>query len=438
MEIEVLLKDLMTEKKWEKYVTQEQREIYLKTQTIQTNSRKAIEMSLGECYEIKGWLGRGEKNRRILLEKRSRPVVLRYRNGNLRNNQTEYKETLLQMTYSYFNDLSDEELKKGYIENVSSKWLQQMGIVHQNFNKSVPPFIPDELDTLTSKNQGMDFTEEYINRRKRLFRDEFLWIKDNISYITFEEVYVGVDNKLKGTSSERIRDLTSEEVSIMKTIEEELVNKYSYKRYGLQFNEWMRKRFNNKYKLDDVWKVFRVYTDDIEKNKKNYQIYSELKMDEYDFLLNFQTELYFNILKNEFFMGKDKKNIIPYDFTDQVYISELGMYLADNNIYEDDAYYFLRKNRELLKMNLYYDDIMRMSCNGVLLLEEDYSKIKNKALSEHDSMLNNEITKTVEGTLVGEDWEVLQASGYNIEDLYSERSINRYFKVRGNTQNGEK
>lgn len=200
----------------------------------------------------------------------------------------------------------------------------------------------------------------------------------------------------------------------------------------------MRKRFNNKYKFDEVWKVFRVYTDDIEKNKKNYQIYPELKMNEYDFLLNFQTELYFNILRNEFFMGKDKKIVIPYDFTDQVYISELGMYLEDNSIYEDDVYYFLRKNRELLKMTLHYDDLMKMSCNGVSLLEEDYLKLKDKLLSEHDRMLNNEITKAVEGTLAGEDWEVLQASGYKIEDLYSKRSMNRYLKVRGNTQNGDK
>lgn len=101
---------------------------------------------------------------------------LRYRNVNLRNNQVEYKETLLQMMYLYFNSLSDEEFKRATLKNVSSNWLQQIGIIRQNFNKSLPPFILDELDTLLSKSQHMDFTEEYINIRKRLLFDEFLWI----------------------------------------------------------------------------------------------------------------------------------------------------------------------------------------------------------------------------------------------------------------------
>lgn len=438
MEIEVLLRDLMMDKKWEKYVTQEHKETYLKTRTIQTNTRKAIEMSLGEWYVIKKWIGRGEKNRKILLEKRSRPVALRYRNANLTNNQAGYKETLLQMTYLYLNGLTDEDFKNGYIENFSYNWLNQMKILSQSVPEFLPEFIPEDLGWLESKSEGLNFCNEFKNRREKLFRDEFLWIKNHISYVNFEEVYIGTDVETKGEWNAPTRDLTLQEVEIMKSLEEELVSKNNYKKYGTEFKKEMKERFHKKYGFSKIWKVYRIYQSDVEQNKHNYQIYPDLKLTEYDFLLSFQTNMYDNILRNEFFMGKDKKNIIPYDFTDQVYISELGMYSGDSSIYEDDAYYFLRKNRELLKMTLHYDDLMRMSCNGVRLLEEDYLKLKDKMLSEHDRMLNNEITKAVEGTLAGEDWEVLQASGYKIEDLYSKRSMNRYLKVRGNTQNGDK
>lgn len=438
MDIEVLLKDLMIGDEWGQYVTQKQRDIYLKTQTIQTNTRKAIEMNLEEWYEIKGWIGRGVESRRIILKKRPRPLALRYRNANLRNNQVEYKETLLQMTYLYFSKLSDEDFEKGYIENISSNWLQQMRIINQDFDQLVPKFIPDELDGIESKSRGLDFSKEFKDRRKKLFRDEFLWIKDNISYITFEEVYVGIDTELEGKWSEKIRDLTFEEVTTMKSLEEELVSKYNYKRYGILFNEWMEKRFLKKFKFERVWKVFRVYKNDIDGNKKNYQIFPKLKMTEYEFLLNFQTNLYLNILRNEFFMGKDKKKIIPYDFTDQLYISELGLYLENKSFYQDDAYYFLRKNRELLKMTLHYDGFMKMSCNGVFLAEKDYLNLKGDMLSNHNRMQNNEIVNAIEGTLNGDDWELIESLNYKIEDFYSKRSFDRYLEARKDTQNDNK